>query len=107
LRKTVPLLALLLTTAVAFGASINYGAAIERQRAHVAAEPQSAGAQNDLANLLVMVGEYEEAEQVYQSAMPFHAGDWRIYTGLADVYQASHQDELARLPRHAAQLDEA
>lgn len=69
MRQTAPLLALLLTAAMASGAPINYGAAIESQRARVAAEPQSAGAQNDLANLLVMVGEYEEAEQVYRRAI--------------------------------------
>lgn len=67
--KPAPLFALLLTAAVAVGAPVNYGAAIERQRARVTAEPTNAGARNDLGNLLVLVGDFAGAEAAYREAI--------------------------------------
>lgn len=64
----VVLIPLLLLGAVG-AAPLKVGPALERQRAVVAANPDDAGAHNDLGNLLLLAGNEAEAEAAYRKAV--------------------------------------
>ena len=70
-RKTLQLLAVLAAAVVLAGAtpSVPIDKALMAQRQLVAERPDNAGALNDLANLLVEMGETAEAEEAYRRAM--------------------------------------
>lgn len=87
----------------------NLAEAILSQQRVVEVSPTS-GAINDLANLLVLAGRYDEAEQQYRRALSLDAADTRTRFNLGLLLQSrSDSDEarqlyqavLEREPRHA------
>ncbi len=72
--------------------------AVSAQRDLVADRPNSAGALNDLGNLLVETGELEEAEEVYRQAMGIDPGRSEPPFNLALLLAATdHRREARRL----------
>ena len=75
-RITCRLAAVLVAAPLLLGTapSASLEKAVAAQRDLIAERPGSAGALNDLANLLVETGELEEAEEVYRQAMGLEPG---------------------------------
>jgi Tfp pilus assembly protein PilF len=106
--------ALVLTVAIAADgagqAPPNLGAAIAEQRNLVSARPGDAGVWNDLGNLLVMSGSFDEAESAYGRALEldpvsvqarFNRGLLCQQRGDLDGAVADYHELLDIEPRHA------
>ena len=97
-RKTLQLLAALVAAPLLVGAapSVPIEKAVMAQRELVAERANNAGALNDLANLLVEMGETAEAEEVYRRAMQIEPDRPEPPFNLALLMAANNRPREAR-----------